>query len=73
MHYLDLRAAFDKVDRKELWNTMEKGGVEESLMDRILKIYEETISMVRVNGKEVGSIWIERGVRQGCKIICDNI
>lgn len=36
--FVDLKAAFDNVDRGILWKTMEEKGVEYSLMNKIKEI-----------------------------------
>lgn len=40
--FIDLKAAFDKVDRGLLWDTLEEKGVDKELIKRIKKIYEDT-------------------------------
>lgn len=64
--FMDLKAAFDKVDRKELWKALEEGGTRNTLIERIKKIYKSTKNAVRVRGKM--SFWTEKGVRQGCPL-----
>lgn len=49
--FMDLKAAFDKVDRKELWKGMEEKGIRTGLVERIRKIYASTKNAVRVKGK----------------------
>ncbi|XP_011068949.1 PREDICTED: uncharacterized protein LOC105154867 [Acromyrmex echinatior] len=39
--FVDLKAAFDKVDRGKLWDCLRKKGISESLVRRIEKTYEE--------------------------------
>lgn len=66
--FVDLKAAFDKVDRGILVGTMRKRGIREGLVERVARVLEETRSRIRV-GKEVGeSFWTVRGVRQGCPL-----
>ena len=66
--FVDLRAAFDSVDRKKLWECMREKGISERLVRRIEEIYSETKNRVRVNGKESEYFWNEKGVRQGCPL-----
>jgi len=40
---VDLKAAFDKVDRKILWRELRRIGVKEDLIKRMEKIYEEVL------------------------------
>ena len=66
--FIDLKAAFDRVNRKELNETMKKGRIEDKLRRVIMKIYEETENVIRVGNSEIGKFWMEDGGRQGCKI-----
>jgi len=47
--FVDLKAAFDKVDRKILWKAMEEKGIRRGLIERVKKIYEQTKNAVRVH------------------------
>lgn len=49
--FMDLMAAFDRVDRKRLWEAMKKRGVRRELTERIKEIYESTKCAVRSQGK----------------------
>lgn len=64
--FMDLKGAFDRVDRKVLWDMMRKRGVSEGLIDRVREVYEETWCVVRVGQKMSKKFWVENGVRQGC-------
>lgn len=66
--FMDLKAAFDKVDRKELWKAMEEKGIRTGLVERIREIYASTKNAVRVKGKVSGCFWTEKEVRQGCPL-----
>lgn len=48
---MDLKSAFDKVDRKTLWEEMERRGIRKGIVERIKEIYESTKNVVRVNGR----------------------
>ena len=67
--FIDLKAAFDSVDREVLVKEMRKRGVREGLAKRCEEVLKETIiCRVRV-GEEVGrEFWTARGVRQGCPL-----
>jgi hypothetical protein len=47
--FVDLKAAFDNVERYLLWEYLRKKGINEHLATKIEEIYEETISRVRVD------------------------
>jgi len=38
--FSDLKAAFDKVDRKILWKAMEERGIKKGLIEIVKEIYE---------------------------------
>lgn len=46
--FADLKAAFDRVDRQELNRRMESIGIEDQLRKRVMEMYRETKSKVRV-------------------------
>jgi len=66
--FIDLKAAFDKVDREELWIAMEKRGISIGLINRIKEIYRSTKNAVKVHGGVSDWFWTEKGLRQGCPL-----
>lgn len=60
------KSAFDRVDRKILWEAMERRGIREK--ERIKEIYENTKHVVRDNGRVSEGFWTEKGLRQGCPL-----
>ncbi|XP_068993226.1 golgin subfamily A member 6-like protein 24 [Neodiprion pinetum] len=66
--FVDLKVAFDSVNRKVLWETMERRGVREGLRVRMEELYKQTKSRVRSGGKVREAFWTARGVRQGCPL-----
>jgi len=66
--FMDMKAAFDSVDREILMKMMRKKGIRESLAVRCEEVLEETVNKVRVGDKVGGSFWTEKGVRQGCPL-----
>lgn len=65
---MDLKTAFDKVNRKMLWDAMERRRVRRGLIERVKEIYESTKNAVRVY-EEISS-WFQTkaGVRQSCPL-----
>ncbi|XP_071581724.1 uncharacterized protein [Temnothorax nylanderi] len=59
--FVDLKAAFDRVDRKVLWEAMEKRGIRKGLIERTKEIYEDVEEMRtgQAGGMRVGTerIW----------------
>ena len=66
--YIDLRIAFDPLDRNSLWNILKTIGVPPKLVDIIKTLYSSTHSFVRVNGNISEASSITSGVRQGCVV-----
>ena len=66
--FVDMKAAFDSVDREVLVKAMRGRGVREGLVVRCEEVLRETKGRVRV-GEEGGEyFWTARGVRQGCPL-----
>ena len=66
--FLDLKGAFDKVNRKKLWKIMENVGISKELIKEIRALFEETKCVIRVNGKNAGEFWTGKGLKQGCPL-----
>ncbi len=60
--FIDLEKAYDRVDRKGLWDTLRVYGVGGQLLERIRSF----CASVCVNGKLSESFSVELGARQGC-------
>lgn len=66
--FADLKAAFDKVLRGQLEETMKKIEIENNLRRRIMEIYKETFNVVKIGEKCSEGFWTRRGLRQGCPL-----
>jgi len=65
---VDLKAAFDSIDRRVLVESMEERGIRRGLVKKVKEVLRETKSRVRI-GEEMGeSFWTGRGLRQGCPL-----
>jgi len=65
--FVDLKAAFDSVDRRVLVEVMRMRGIRRRLVGRVKEVLRETKSRVRV--EEVGeSFWTGRRLTQGCPL-----
>ncbi|XP_025271364.1 golgin subfamily A member 6-like protein 22 [Camponotus floridanus] len=62
----DMKGAFDRLKREEIWNMLEKIGIGENITERIRDIYTGTKSTIKIKEKRVGSMELKKGVRQGC-------
>ena len=63
---MDLEKAYDKVDRKALWDVLRIYGVGGRLLEAVKAFYVNCRASVRINGQESESFPIDVGVRQGC-------
>ena len=63
--FIDLKAAFDSLDRNELWRCMRKRGIKIDLIYKIVQIFTETKCQVKVKDVHSEIFWTNLGVRQG--------
>lgn len=63
---MDLKAAFDKLDREILFGLMEEMGLEEKTVGRIRRIYEERKVTIKTTEGYTEEFRTNKGVRQGC-------
>ncbi len=63
--FMDLEKAYDRTDRKGVWDTLRVYGVTGRLLEGI-RSYENASASVGVNGELSDSFSVEVGVRQGC-------
>lgn len=66
--FVDLKAAFDSVDKGILLEAMRKRGIREGLSKRVEEMMKETKSKVMVGGEMGESFWTAKGVKQGCPL-----
>ena len=64
--YVDLKSAFDSVDRAALWKALRSTGVPTIILDLIKDLYTGTQSRIRVKGCLSEPFFTISGVRQGC-------
>jgi len=67
--FMDLRTAFDTIDRKVLFQAIEERGIREGLIERVREMLRQTRNRVKVEKVESErSFWMARGVRQECVV-----
>lgn len=66
--FVDLRAAFDTVDKEILWKTMRERGIREELVRRCEDMLRETRNRVRIGEERSEQFWTGRRVKQGCPL-----
>jgi Reverse transcriptase (RNA-dependent DNA polymerase) len=67
--FMDIKAAYDTVDRRILWNDMlTYFGIPFSTVDRIRSLFENNVSRIVLNGKKSKEILNRRGLLQGSSL-----
>lgn len=66
--FVDLKTAFDSLDRGILIETIKERGISERLIRRVVEVLRETKSRIKVGNDMGESFWTARGIRQGCPI-----
>ena len=64
--FLDLKSAFDSVDRQALWQSLVIKGVPTKFLSLLKALYANSRGRVRVYGKFSPEFTTFKGVRQGC-------
>ena len=66
--FIDLRKAFDTVNRHCLWFKLRRLGIEGKFYDAICSLYDDIKCCVQINGMLTDTFRVQRGVKQGCLI-----
>ncbi|CAH8430565.1 unnamed protein product [Schistosoma mattheei] len=66
--FLDLKAAFDSIDREVLWQCLSLKGVPKKYINLIKALYSNTTGRVRAYGELSSELITSSGVRQGCPL-----
>ncbi|CAI2733840.1 unnamed protein product [Schistosoma spindalis] len=66
--FLDLKAAFDSVDREVLWQCLSLKGVPQKYINHVKALYSNTTSRVRAYGELSSAFATSSGVWQGCPL-----
>lgn len=64
--FLDIKSAFDSVDRSALWKALRSKGMPDVLLNLIADLHQNTGACVCVDGKLSPRLKSTSGVRQGC-------
>ena len=65
---IDFEKAFDRVDRKLLWERLKERGVSGEMLDALRRCYDKVELRVKVNGKRGTPVESVQGVKQGCPL-----
>lgn len=68
MAFLDIKAAYDQVDRKILWTKLALKGVADNLIDVLKALFDGNASTVAVDGIQSPEFPLESGLLQGSPI-----
>lgn len=66
--FIDLKAAFDKLDREVLWRAMEDLGLNVNTIRSVKEVYQETRCKIKIGDRLSNSFWVDKGLRQGCPL-----
>lgn len=64
--FVDLEKAYDRVDRRLMWEILEEYGVDRHLIGAISSLYSDSMSYVRILGRKSEPFRVGAGLRQGC-------
>jgi len=64
--FVDLRKAYDSVDRETLWKVLQHYGIDGDLLDMIKLLYKNTRTAIRVGDGRTEEFSLKAGVKQGC-------
>ena len=64
--FIDLKKAYNSVDRKILWQKLEKIGIPNQMASMIKNIYNQVSCAVKANDTISEFFAVDYGVRQGC-------
>jgi len=64
--YLDIKAAFDSVDRIALWKALRSKGIPDILVQLIEDLHQSTGARVRIGSRLSSQFQTTSGVKQGC-------
>lgn len=65
---LDQEKAFDRVDHKYLFKTLEAFGIGPYFLSLIAMLYNDIYSMLKIDGSLTKPFSVTRGIRQGCPL-----
>jgi len=66
--FLDLEKAFGRVNRKDIWQILNKKGIPYHLVEVIKSLYKNTCVQIDTGRKILDKIYTIQGVRQVCNL-----
>ena len=64
--FLDLKGAYDRVQRPLLWQVLQRLGIHEVMLRAIQSLYEDSGLTIHINGRRGQTFQSVTGVKQGC-------
>ena len=68
MGFVDIQKAYDSVDREILWQKLAALGIDGVFLGTLKAMYDGDSVRCTVNGVTTGSVFLKRGLRQGCSL-----
>ena len=66
--FVNIKKAYDTVDRPTLWTKLEKLGFGPVFINCLKVLYSDDCITSSLNGRSTRNIYLKRGVRQGCSL-----
>jgi hypothetical protein len=66
--FLDLKGAYDRVQRSLLWQVLERLGVHGPMLQAVKSLYDNSQLCVKVQGRSGQSVPSQTGLKQGCPL-----
>ena len=66
--FVDVSKAYDSVNRKILWRILKSLGIGGSFLETLKSMYSDDSVRCTVNGVTTQSVFLRRGLRQGCSL-----
>lgn len=63
--FIDLKSAFDAIDRREVWRTLEEMEVPNALVRAIRSVYNTVRARVQIAGRKSEEFIMKNGIKQG--------
>ena len=65
---IDAEKAFDKIQHPFMIKTLQKAGTEETYLNIMKAIYENTTANIILNGEKLKAFPLKSGTREGCPL-----
>ena len=66
--FLDIRKAYDTVDREKLWETMTENGLDMAWVEFFKELYDRSFVFAKIGKNESEMFRLTKGLRQGAPV-----